>query len=120
MSKAKKKKTFGDTTSFTIPATGKFVDIQTGKEKQVTPEMLRAINDHLDNRTLGNAIMTLLFEHVHGRGKQEEYERLEGKIDKVLEVLQGGVIVTSEHRSEETASIDIPDDADDLLSEHFG
>jgi hypothetical protein len=120
MSKVKKKKTFGDTTSFTIPATGKFTDIQTGQEKSVTPEMLRAINEHLDSRTLGNAIMTLLFEHVHGRGKQEEYERLEGKIDKVLEILQQGVTVAAEQQPETSSVIDIPDDADDLLSEHFG
>lgn len=119
MSKAKKKKTFGDTTSFTIPANGKFIDIKTNEERNITPEMLRLVNEHIDRRTLGHAIMSFLYWQVHGSGSQGEYERLEGKLDKVLDMLKSGVGVQS---SDEQVIIpsDIPDDVDELLQEHLG
>ncbi|WP_276917429.1 hypothetical protein [Aneurinibacillus aneurinilyticus] len=115
MSKVKKKKTFGDTTSFTIPATGKFIDIKTNKERSVTPEMLHLVNEHIDRRTLGHAIMSFLYWQAHGNDTQPEYERLEGKIDEVLEMLKGGAAIQSA-----VTESSYPDDTDELLSEHFG
>lgn len=120
MPKAKKKKTFGDTTSFTIPANGKFLDIRTNEEKTVTPEMLRLVNEHIDRRTLGHAIMSFLYWQAHGNERQAEYERLEGKIDEVIKMLKNGVSVEPSEERHHVIDQDIPEDVDELLSEHLG
>ncbi|MEK5394017.1 hypothetical protein NSQ59_27335 [Margalitia sp. FSL K6-0131] len=84
-----KPKKIGDTTSLTIKP--EFVHIQTGETIEVSPEMLRYINDQLKAAAFTNMILTLIYEHIEGRNKGGDIQR-EKKLDEILSILKHGPI----------------------------
>lgn len=105
-------------TIFTIPET--FFHIETGKPQSITPEMYDFFQKHIKHHKIIDAFMTAVCHYVHGNSQSENLERLEGKIEEVLRILNvthfnvGGVEKTSRPH------VDLPEQLDELLSEFGG
>ncbi|MGJ7920249.1 hypothetical protein [Neobacillus sp. LXY-4] len=105
-------------TIFTIPE--KFVHIETGKFQKVTPEMFRFFQEHQEQNNIVEALMTVVFHHVHGDRYPVNLDRLEMKMEEVLQLLKDKNYYVPAQVQAASALEDLPDQLDDLLDEFAG
>lgn len=105
-------------TIFTIPES--FVHIETGKLQNVTPEMYRFFQEHVDQNNLINAFMTAIFQYVHGDRHTVNCDKLEMKMEEVLQILKDKNFYVPAQMEAATVQVDLPDQLDDLLDEFGG
>lgn len=105
-------------TIFTIPET--FFHIETGKHQSITPEMHDFFQKHVKQHKIIDAFMTAVFHYAHGSSQSENFDRLEGKMEEVLRLLNEKQLNFGTVEQTSNSHVELPEQLDELLSEFGG